>query len=184
MNIGLDLDDVLIDVHIIQSVIDDYNLDLTMDDIKHWDLRDLPKDAREETFRRFKDAHYNCDRVKPIEGVSETLRTWKRQGHKLIVITSRPKEIALETIDMVQNKFPDVDKVIVANHGEKKKYMIEEHLDMFVDDAPKYIHEANEAKIPKVFLISNKHTPYNHEYRDSEKEDQFGTVKCIKDIII
>ena len=182
MNIGLDLDNTLIDTNIVQDVLDDFGIiDITYKDVYHWDLRDLPPEIRTEVFRRYKMPEYNCN-VPAIKGVRRKLNIWKRLGHKLIIITSRPKEIEQETIDMVMKTFPVVDKVIVAYDKKKKDILVEEKIDMFVDDAPHHIEEAIEAKIKYIYLISNKHTPYNYEYK--EQHQNMNIVKGINYIFI
>ncbi|MFW6219782.1 MAG: hypothetical protein ACOC1O_01575 [bacterium] len=182
MNIGLDLDNTLIDTNIVQDVLDEYGVvDITYKDINHWDLRELPPDIRLEVFKRYKIPEYNCN-VNAIKGVKRKLNIWKRLGHNLIIITSRPTEIENETIDMVKKLFPCVDKVIIVPNKEKKQTLISENIDVFVDDAPHHIDEAIDAKVKYIYLISNKHTPYNYEYKI--QHNNINIVKGLEHIFI
>jgi hypothetical protein len=84
----------------------------------------------------------------------------------LIILTYRPSNLIYSTHRMIRNLFGyDVDKVIVT-HRDKKKYMKKFKFDVWIDDSPKGVVDANSLGI-KTYLITNPMTKYNHHVRNT-----------------
>jgi uncharacterized HAD superfamily protein len=78
--------------------------------------------------------------AKPFNGAKKALQLFKKAGHKICLITARPKRNEPSTKRWLkQNNIP-FDKLIVLEHGEEKgTYGHKLNLDMFVDDLEKHL---------------------------------------------
>ncbi len=87
---------------------------------------------------------------------------WKESGHILTVITSRDKspEMREETERIISEWFPEVDNLIIVEHGVDKIGHFEKlKPDIWIDDHPDITHTAMEMGI-RAFLINKS---YNND---------------------
>lgn len=164
MNICCDLDDTLFESNVIMDVVNQYGLPYKREDIKTWEIVELPEYCRMEIRKRWKLPEYMCN-LKPCENSEEKIRKWHNEGHKIFCITSRDLSIEKETKNMVRKHFPGITETFVVN-GSKNKVLSEIKPDLFIDDGPHYVIESINLNI-KTVMISNNHTPYNHFLRSS-----------------
>lgn len=181
MNIGIDIDGTMFDNFIIECVSKEHKLNYTKKDVIRWDLTGIPDVIREEVFRRYKNPLYMCNKKynKPVINLKSKLETWKKQGHKLIVISARDSKVRLDTKRMLNNYFEGFDKILFVNPSSTKKFkFLNEKLDIWIDDNPKECKSAVDLGI-KTFLISNQKTHYNHNIR---KYKNINVVSNISEI--
>ena len=164
MKICVDLDDTLVESNIITDTIKYFDLDFKREDIKSWDMLELPDYCRKEIYRRFKLPEYMCN-LNPCRNAVQTINKWVAQGHTIFCLTSRALTIEKETKEFVNNLFHEIKETFVVN-GSKTKTLNELKPDLYFDDGPHYVLESINLGINTV-MISNKHTPYNHSLRDS-----------------
>ena len=162
MNIVVDLDDTLFESNVIMDVVNKYRLPFQRSDIKTWELFELPEYCRVEVRKRWNQQKHMC-RLIPCEDAVETINTWSNNGHHLYCVTSRSKKIEKETKKMVSHWFPTIKNTYVVE-GSKVEILKELKPDLFIDDGGHHMLDALQLNI-NVVLISNKHTPYNHDYR-------------------
>lgn len=175
MNIGMDLDSTLIGWLI------------RPEKKAAWDLniKDYP-DTTDFEFstlipshvKRIKELFLDPDFMGPANVVFDPLdklklSLWKEEGHRLIVITSRKEPVRKATEMIIEEYFPEIDKLIVCSKIEnKKQHMIDENLDVWIDDNPRGLRIACELKIPLVFAIVNRVT---------EKYNNTETLSILRD---
>lgn len=158
MRIALDLDNTLFNTPIIEGVLKDLNANINRDDVRHWSMKELPDEIRNEVFKRFVSPKYMCN-LKPTKGTRSKLEQWANQGHDLICITSRDTLIEEETVAMVRRIYPMISKTYVV-HKTKEKILNETYSSLLIDDGTQYIKDALRIGVRAV-LITNKNTPYN-----------------------
>jgi hypothetical protein len=64
---------------------------------------------------------------------------------------------------MIEETYPMIKETIIIDGGSKAPYLKSAGADLFVDDNPDHIKTAMNEGIKSV-LISNKNTPYNHNF--------------------
>lgn len=180
--IGIDLDTTLVGSNIlIEDTSKKLGYNYTLKDITDWHFDCFPEDLRNELFKRFTMKEYMCNKkyMPPIEGANRKLREWKKQGHKLILITARARQIRFETRKMINKYFPKFNKIIFVNMGKPKKNIFKrEYLTHWIDDNADDCKAAVDMNI-ETYLISNNYTHYNWNMR---KYKNIKTVKSINDI--
>lgn len=146
----------------------------TNKDSLNYDLRDLPDLVRARTLQRFSDPYYVWYKH-PIPGSFYLLRFLEDQGHITGIITARPKPLQLETIRFLRARFPSIafesginfvnstDTVGDKGMPTKIDFLRKALPDYYFDDCVEYCIQAKSLDI-KTYLISNKHTPWNHEF--------------------
>ena len=116
--------------------------------------------------------------AKPFNGAKKALQLFKNVGHKIYLITARPKRNEASTKQWLkQNNIP-FDELIVLEHDEEKgMYGNQLELDMFVDDLEKHlISMSTHKKIWKKGLLLFDR-PWN------TNNTRFNRVKGWKEII-
>ncbi len=165
MNIGLDLDDTLVEwivspqdyaalllgIHEYPSFPTDYN----------W--TNYSEGHRERIYGLLEFPDFmgkdNC-KYDPLDRLA--LIHWKEQGHKLIVLTARHKKIHDATRKMVKEFFPEIDVLVICDNIEEKRGpMVEYTLDLWIDDNPRGIEIASELGIRTYGIVNNKTRNYN-----------------------
>ena len=180
LKIASDCDNVLFHNHIPEDVIRDLKLKRNLNKIYHWELDELGEDGKKECFKRFSDPNHMCT-LKPIRGNKQKIRDWFNQGHTLICVTSRSNNIAQPTIDMIIKHYPEISTVRLMGSYDKTSGI--KDCDVIIDDSQKSINQAIAIRtIKKIFFVSNKKTPYNHEF--SFKSNRVIKVQGLKDIIL
>lgn len=160
MNVGVDLDNTLINLDIINALIERHNYPCSIEEYIDWNMDNFPKHIQSAAFKLFKDETFMCNNVKPIKGSQETIELWSKK-HNIILITARSEHLYDKTKQLVNDLFPHItDFNSVGFNQSKKDLFIEKKLDAWIDDAPHGIIDAIECGI-KTYLISNETTRYN-----------------------
>lgn len=169
MNIGIDIDGVLIDF---EKFALDYGTKISIEE--KWDIKiNIEKYLEEEKFNWTKEQEekfWNTYLVKYIEETearefsSEIIRKLRKQGNKIYIITARnesglPQDRYGEMKQMTKkwldkNKI-EYDKIIFASDDEKLQKCIENNVSIMIEDNPENILKISQ-KIPVI--------KYNCEY--------------------
>jgi FMN phosphatase YigB (HAD superfamily) len=188
LKIGLDIDNTMFHLDVVEKVSSLYNLTYTSSQVNEWDHSNsgLPGFFTRAIKRMYREPSY-MGSLQPFPGVLNKVKYWKSQGHELYVITARRDEIYYSTMQMLNMHFGSgfFDRIYFVdynNPSEKKIYFWEKlALDMWVDDNPNDIREALlYTKIKKVFAISNEYTKYNRKTLDYLKNDKSVSDRLIE----
>lgn len=149
----------------------------TNQDIHSYDLKDLPELLRERIFARFADPQYVWAKH-PIPGVYAFLWFLETKNHETGMVTARPKSIHTETARFMKARFPGIEFELGLEYvnedddlkdlPSKMTKLKEIAPDYYFDDNARYCAEAKQLNI-NTYLITNKHTPWNHEFAESQK---------------
>lgn len=179
-NFLFDLDDTLVRGDIIAAVSKNlYENDAidriyTNKDVKNFALDGLPDRVKEATKTAFCDPEYVWIK-EPLPGCYYFLRTLEAENHSIGILTSRPNTLLRETSAFITARFPRLafdldinfcnDKSDIDVHNLPSKYEKLKELDpdFYFDDNETYCKSSLSLNI-MTFLISNKFTPWNHEY--------------------
>jgi len=185
MKFMFDLDDCLVSGDIIADVSSKMVREGLTDkiysnlDITNYDLRDLPENVRERVKRAFSDPDYVWLK-RPIVGSYYFLRFLSETDHDIGIITARPASTTDETLRFLAARFHHVEfrlgVHVINNHNQidmkniptKKDKLEEIKPDFYFDDNADYCMQAHNLGI-KTFIISNKQTPWNHEFASQLK---------------
>lgn len=178
LRIAIDCDNVLFHNHIPEQVIKDLGLDADLGKIYHWELDELGVEGKRECHRRFSNPKYMCT-LKPIQGNKKKIKEWANAGHELICVTARDIRIAQPTVDMIRRHYPDIRHIKML--GSYDKTIEIKDCDVVIDDSHDCIRQAiSLRKIKKIYFVSNKNTPYNHDFTYRSK--RVIKVEGLKDI--
>jgi len=143
LKIWIDLDDTLF-VVLSQEIINAYNKKyheiLKLDDITRFDCNGIPELMAE--YHDFEKRHELDMQIH--SGGEQVLKTLKKDGHELYIITSRPPEVRKTTEQLLENYFWDSffkEIIFIKESWEDNKYKAANdlHLDIVVDDGPHHI---------------------------------------------
>jgi uncharacterized HAD superfamily protein len=127
--------------------------------------KEVPIKLRTEIFSLFNDFEFMSMNNLTYDVFDKlTLKKWKESGHILTIITSRGKnkEIRDETERIVEEWFPEIDSLIITEHGKDKiEHFKSIKPDVWIDDHPDIAHVADEMGI-RVYLIDKQYNsdPY------------------------
>ena len=124
------------------------------------------------------DFQFNAD---PVEGAREVLQKFKRIGHKLYFISSRPKRNQPKTFKWLrQNDIPFDKLIIVGRNDPKGPYGLKFKLDMYVDDLEKHLESMwiYKKRWRKGLILLDR--PWNSAYYDGSR---FIKLKNWQDIL-
>lgn len=171
MTIGIDIDDTITDssslfVKLAKKYNKDkkisYNMDLT-----EWD--------QEKAFgwsidnqKEFKLLYLTSIFMgaKPKRKVAKIIHKLKEEGHKIIIISSRSKNVEDITLNWFHKNKIEYDKIILGSIN-KSQDVLKNKVDVFIDDNWEVVNQiSKERKIP-VFLFKAN---YNMKYNDSKVE--------------
>lgn len=150
----------------------------TNKDINYYDLRDLPELLRIRTLERFSDPEYVWYKH-PIPGAYFLLKFLESCNHQTGIVTARPEIIRSETHRFIRARFPDIKFDLGINFintnkdpdglmgVSKKDYLSRAMPDYYFDDNADHCLAAYELGI-STYLISNKHTPWNHKFAEDQ----------------
>ena len=165
MIIGIDLDQTL--VYMEESVVKIAAKNTkTKSYPKRFDYNfsEFPEEMRKEIFRLFEDPIY-MKRIVPLPGAVNKLNQWKKEGHKIVIITARDLSVEEVTREAVKKYFPMVDALHFVGIGNSKEVLFKsEKIDVWVDDNPKDVIASTKMGI-RTCLISNSHTCYNWDIK-------------------
>lgn len=175
-----DLDDTLVSGDMIADVSAKMLRDGLIDrpysnaNVSKYDLSDLPENLRERVKRAFADPDYVWLK-RPIVGSYYFLRFLSETGHDIGIITARPATTTDETGRFIVARFHHIifrlgvhvinnnNQIDMKNIPTKKDKLEEIKPDFYFDDNADYCMQAHNLGI-ETFLISNKQTPWNHEF--------------------
>jgi FMN phosphatase YigB (HAD superfamily) len=183
-NFLFDLDETLVGGDIVSAtsvrLLKDNLIDrlYTNRDVKNYNLSDLPSLLRQRVISNFSDPEYVWYK-QPIPGALYFLKYLESLGHSTGILTARPAPIHAETVKFLRARFQDIEfdlGINFVNDDEKMKSIApsktetlsEINSDYYFDDNIDYCKQAQALNI-KTFLISNKHTAWNHEFALEQK---------------
>jgi len=179
MIVGLDFDNTLV-----KSVVSYVKIAAEKTGVKdyppchdYW-FTDYPEKMREEIFKLFKDPKY-MQAMEPLPGAIKRLELWKRDGHKLIIITARDILVKEASLKCINDLFPMIDEVFFVPIGTSKEELFKDlKIDVWIDDSPFDVPTAVRLGI-KTYFISNIDTFYNWEVADSKIAPVYDSVANI-----
>lgn len=172
MKIGIDLDDTIFQNKNLANLIESYGFERP----KLWGFKDFeikPDNDSEELMNEmgnyihemFTDPEFMCnDNLIPFEKSIETINKMINDGHEVVIITARTKNIRNKTIELVHKYLPNVSVKFVELGESKEECFRKENIHLWIDDSPHDILTAKKLGI-KTILISNEKTLYNHDVR-------------------
>jgi len=190
MNLGFDLDEVVVDL------VSEMELHLGVQYGIEWTIHDFIKfDIMECNFhsepefngkiqKELKELANDADfqfKAEPFPEAKRAIQLLKKTGHKIIFITSRPKQNQPLTFRWLRNHGIPFDALEVIGHSEDKGFYGRRHnLDMFVDDCLPHLESMYSYKKNwrKGLLLLDK--PWNSDYIDSNR---FRRVKNWNEIL-
>jgi hypothetical protein len=168
MKIMIDLDDTLFNNNILQSVCDNYGVDI--DDYKiTFKLKnsDLPPYIIDEVNEKFQDPEHMCNLI-PNPTVHDFLIDCYSRDITMDIITARSTDLVEPTLDMIYEHFPYQFNEIIFTNGQSKIDMIlNNRYDVIIDDNSEEMMELSNAIYdipdynPKIFVPNNPNTPHN-----------------------
>lgn len=163
LQIGIDLDNTLIDSNIVETIFTKYHLPVVYP--TDWAMSNLPSDIRKEIREHFVDPECKLmTTYKPYDGVIFKMVEWLAYGHEIHIITARVQESI--TRKYIKSLFPfifDQNIAVVGIGGCKAKEIKKRNLDIMIDDM--FHDPILEINGLKKILISNETTPYNYYLR-------------------
>lgn len=137
-----------------------FNLNITLDDIKQYDLTPLVDISEKEFSKWFKENEPVIYRESPLaEGAKEILTKW-RQDHELYFISARGSHLQQITEEWFLENALEFDHIELIGTHDKIQAAKKFEVDIFLEDKHDnavMIHEA--CKIPVILFD----TPYNQD---------------------
>lgn len=159
MRIAIDLDEVLADY--INPFLEFYNSSYQTNFIKEqiveydwWKIFNCDREEMIQRAYRFYQTH-NFRNLAPVQGSQEAISSLSKQ-HELFIVTSRPFDIAQETIAWVKKYFPDgFSGLYLTNNwsnnsslaNKKSDICRDLNLEIIIEDAPDTCYECAESGI-------------------------------------
>ena len=179
MRLGFDLDEVVVDLTAeLEKYIDiNYGIVWPADRFIHYGFRQC-KFTDDELFNKriaddlsniANDPDFQYQAV-PAEGAVDVLHKLKHTGHKIHLISSRPKQNQPLTFRWLRSKGIPFDSLDVIGHSEQKGlYGFKHDLDMYVDDLVKHLESMllHKKRWRKGLLLFDK--PWNRVPIDGSK---------------
>lgn len=171
MNIGIDLDETLIDFSpVFKKAFACFGLEYQKP--KTWTMADYPEKVKEQIIQNFYDESIMCN-LEPYPDSKYFIDFMRSKGHKVYIVTARGKFLNNEPF--IKSMF-DVDGIYVVEPGESKLSVLEElEIDIWIDDNPVEIEELKKTDIELV-IVKNENTLYNHHVEnvaEVEKVDMY-----------
>lgn len=168
----------------------EYNGSMAID----YKFSNFPKVLKDKIYELYNDSFYACYNKQVLPGIYTYLYyLTKVKNHTIGYLTSRPACISGCTIEKVAKDFPGIfwkyqlfsnleDNFSIHSSSSKKSLLLSVKPDYFFDDNSKYCIEAKEIGIKNVYLITNSHTGWNHQFIYSEQHKKYG-IKLVKNIM-
>lgn len=193
MRLGFDLDEVVVDLTSgFESHLElNYGIVWPKECFVYYDFvrcvfhedPELDKRITEEMMHLANDTDFQSQ-AGTIEGARESLQKLKRAGHKIYFITCRPKQNQPATFKWLrQNDIPFDGLKVIGHDGQKGRYGMYYHLDMFVDDVESHLLSMwrYKKRWRKGLLLFTK--PWNYKNLDTSKfkrvEDWQGILRNV-----
>lgn len=149
MNLGFDLDEVVVDLTAeLEKHLDiNYGIEWPVNCFVNYNLvkcifhRDDELNSRiiDDMLIIVNDAEFQF-KAKPVEGAREVLQKLKKSGHKIHLVTSRPKQNQPLTFKWLRQNDIPFDTLDVIGHEDQKGFYGKRYrLDMYVDDLVKHL---------------------------------------------
>lgn len=186
-----DLDETLVTGDLIKRASEDLLIDDKVDkvytgaDIDDFEMSNLPKVIRDKVIQYFSDPIKGCLDKEPVAGVYYFLYYLMLNNHQLGIVTSRPKSLEEPTYYILHRDFRSINFTLgvhFVNMNEvfrqetkisKKAVISQLKPDFYFDDHIKFCEDAKEYWVPNIYLVSNKHTGWNH------KDTQFKKIRNV-----
>ena len=163
MKIALDLDRTLVDWINSPEKIVAARLGVKEPKRHDYFYKGIDLEFRAEIFKLFEDPEFMAMSNLTYDVKDKlAIKKWKESGHTLYIITSRGKNKELITVtrDLVNEWFPEIDRLIITKSGvDKIKHFKNLKLDFWIDDHPDITYSAHDLGI-NAYLI-DKH--YNRD---------------------
>ena len=189
--IGFDLDETLVYGDIIKEAGRQLGFICNNSDVTTLNLDGIPPPVRDKAIELFSDPIHAALNKKFLPGIPYLLKyLYDETYFSVHIITSRPEHLLAPTVSMfkassiIPNRFKfhfpnkEIDIKLTDNRPKKLDIITKLKLDMYFDDAVCHCDEAIAAGVHQVFLVSNKHTPWNHGVIDK----RIRRIKSILDL--
>ena len=179
VNLGFDIDECVSDLTTVLTkyLNDEYNVKWTKEDFDIYNLLDLNYSVDEEFNKEMAEdliKKANSPDVqflsKPVEGAVKYLNLFKRSGHKLFFISSRPEKQEETTMKWFKKYKIPYNKIIHTGH-EKSKGVVGRQLklDLYVDDLEKHLESMIEYQSKHRYGLLLFNRPWNRRSMDASK---------------
>lgn len=177
LTIGVDIDNVLFHIPIVEHINEVFETDYTYADIQDWSFNNLPDNIRREAMSAFKSTEFMCS-TKPYWNNYCTLRDWKLQGHTLYAITRRSLNLIEGTRSQLERHYPDLfrDFIFVTPTDSKAYWLKKIRANVHIDDWD--VEDSVDAGI-ETWLITNDQTQYNWTKRSDTRLNQAKSLQHI-----
>lgn len=176
-NIGIDIDNTLFYIPMIEYVNGKYGTDYRHFDIKDWNLTDFPEHIRQDVLAQFKNPEFMCQ-LRSLPGAFQTIRDWHAAGHKIFVITKRDFSIRRATEAMIDREFLGlVEEVGFVGDDNKKAALRYYRITDFIDDF--CVDDGLDLNI-NTWMITNETTVYNHSKRTDSRLNQAESLRHVR----
>ena len=162
MRIAIDLDDVVLDFvgNLCATLQREYASTLVPDDIVEWDLRKvLDPIVGENWWHWWKERDWLWAQAPAVPGAIGAIRTLRRAGHYLEIVTSKPDWAEAQTWRWLGKWRPPVQRVTIIGMDEQK--IDRTDAELLIDDKPETCNTWAEAG-RSAFLFSR---PHNRSHR-------------------
>lgn len=121
MNIGVDVDEVLSDTisEMLAFHNDRFGTALSKDDCHSYEFSNILGVSHEETERRYKEfleSEY-FKRVQPLPEAIGVLSGWRKNGHKLFIISARQNYLRADTEKWLETHYPSIFSEVHTTDG-------------------------------------------------------------------
>jgi len=190
MKIGIDLDQTLYHLDVIEHASKMLGLNFKSEDVKYWDYDNknnlYPSYFTYLVFQLFGDPKY-MGGLQLNPNSKEKLLYWKSKGYELYIITARLPSVVVATIECLNRDFGEgfFEGIYFVEHepNAKQSRFIELKLDVWIDDNANDLLKAHEMGID-TYAIYSKYTKYNRtiidQHDDIIKIKNLGDIKQLK----
>ena len=172
MNIGIDIDGTITDLHsqIIKYGLE-YNDKISGKGFKNKNAYKITEifDWKESDCIKFK-RYIQLEILNIIEPRKDVIKNFnriKKLNHKIYIITGRKstemKDTYNETLDWLKTKNIPFDELIIEEKN-KGKACLEKNIDVYVDDSVKHLRRVHDIGIKNLYLFDNVYNMENKEY--------------------
>lgn len=178
INVGIDIDNTLIRIPLIEAVNMKFGTSYTYSDLSDFSLSNFPDDVRDYMFDLHLDPDFMCKYAKPFDGTRDVLLKWKTKGYKLFAITKRDLSLKNATIQQFDEQFYGLfsDMEFVPTGRSKGDALKRFLIDVYADD---YEVDDSLSLGIKTFLITNEFTRYNWHKRENLKLNQAAFIRHV-----
>lgn len=156
MKLGFDIDEVVADLTSVMEnyIRNNYGVEWPKECFLNYGFDKCRFDSNEELNNKITkdmltlvdDANFQAD-AEPVSGAVEVLQKLKRSGHKVFLISSRPKQNQPKTFRWLRKYDIPFDELALVGHGVEKGALGRKfNLDMYVDALPKHLESMYKLK--------------------------------------